>query len=169
MAMPVPRSERPEMADYGVPDSVGGALPWEWASERLIRNRNYWVVTADAAGRPAAMPVWGVWDDDGFMFSCSPNSRKARNLAGNPHAVVMADDTVEVVSVEGVATLIDDAEERFAVAAVYAAKYEDDPEKRAEMVGFISSHAMYRLVPQRAFGIIEREEEFASKATRWVW
>jgi nitroimidazol reductase NimA-like FMN-containing flavoprotein (pyridoxamine 5'-phosphate oxidase superfamily) len=157
------------MADYGVPSEASGALPWSWASERLIRNRNYWVVTADASGQPAAMPVWGVWDADGFVFSCSPNARKARNLAANPHAVVMVDDTVEVVSVEGVVTPIVDTDERLAAAAVYAAKYEPDPVKQAEMIGFVSSHAMFRFTPVRGYGIIEREEEFASKATRWVW
>ena len=33
-----------------------------------------WVVTASAAGRPHALPVWGVWDDDvpGFAWSCAP-------------------------------------------------------------------------------------------------
>jgi nitroimidazol reductase NimA-like FMN-containing flavoprotein (pyridoxamine 5'-phosphate oxidase superfamily) len=155
------------MSDYGVPVDAEGALPWEWARERLTRNRNYWVVTVDAAGRPAAMPVWGVWDDDGFMFSCSPNARKARNLAANPQAVVMVDDTVEVVSVEGtVAPMVADRE---AAATAYAAKYEPDAVKADAMVGFVMSHAMFRFTPVRAYAIIEREEEFASKATRWVW
>jgi nitroimidazol reductase NimA-like FMN-containing flavoprotein (pyridoxamine 5'-phosphate oxidase superfamily) len=167
MAMPLPRSERPEMADYGVSADPEGALPWEWASERLVRNRNYWVVTADAAGVPAAMPVWGVWDDNGFMFSCSPNARKARNLAANPHAVVMVDDTVEVVSVEGTVTPM--LEGRDVAAVAYATKYEPDAVKAEAMVGFVLSHAMFRFTPVRAYAIIEREEEFASKATRWVW
>jgi hypothetical protein len=167
MSMPTPRSERPRMSDYGVPTDADGALAWEWARERLVRNRNYWVVTVDAAGRPAAMPVWGVWDDEGLVFSCSPNARKARNLALNPHAVVMADDTVEVVSVEGTVTPL--AEGREPAARAYAAKYEPDPVKAEAMVGFVLSHAMFRFTPTRAYGIIEREEEFATKATRWVW
>jgi Pyridoxamine 5'-phosphate oxidase len=155
------------MADYGVPAEAEGALPWQWARARLVRSRNYWVVTVDAFGRPAATPVWGVWDDDGFVFSCSPNARKARNLAVNPHAVVMADDTVEVVSVEGtVAALVGGRE---TVAAAYAAKYEPDPVKAEVMVRFVLSHAMFRLAPARGYGIIEREDEFATKATRWVW
>jgi hypothetical protein len=155
------------MADYGVPADADGALPWEWARERLVRNRNYWVVTADAAGRPAAMPVWGVWDDHGFVFSCSPNARKARNLAVNRHAVVMAEDTVEVVSVEGTVAPLTQGREM--LAAAYAAKYEPDPVKAEAMVGLVLSHAMFRLTPARGYGIIEREEEFATKATRWVW
>jgi hypothetical protein len=162
-----PRVERPDMRDYGVPESSDGALPWAWANERLAKSRNYWVVTADATGRPHAMPVWGVWDGASFVFSCSPNARKARNLAVNPHAVVMADDTVEVVSVEGIVAPL--MEGRTEAATAYAHKYEPDPVKQAEMIGFVQSHTMYRFTPTRAFGIIEREDEFATKATRWVW
>ena len=57
------------------------------------------------------MPLWGVRYPvplDRFMFSGSPNSRKARNIAENPNVVVMVDDTVECVSVEGVARVIAD-------------------------------------------------------------
>jgi hypothetical protein len=58
--------------------------------------------------------------------------------------------------------------------STYAAKYVD-PElpdgaaKRAEMEGFVSSHAIWQVTPTRAYAIIEREEDFAAKATRWVW
>ena len=155
------------MASYGVPEGPEGLLPWSWAHERLARSRNYWVVTADATGRPHAMPVWGVWDDDGFAFSCAPDSRKARNMAANPKIVVTADDTVEVVSVEGSVEVMGGGHTTF--ADTYAAKYEPDEAKREAMAGFVLSHAIYRVTPERAFGIIEREEEFAQRATRWVW
>ena len=49
------------MSDYGVPADLDGTLPWVWAEQRLTGNRNYRVVTASAAGRPHALPVWGVW------------------------------------------------------------------------------------------------------------
>ena len=70
--MTAPRAERPDMQDYGVPRDLADVLPWSWAEERLLANRNYWVITASAAGRPAAMPVWGVWlpDSSTFAFSC---------------------------------------------------------------------------------------------------
>ena len=164
------------MADYGVPADPDGALPWSWAEERLVANKNYWVVTASAAGRPHAMPVWGAWvpDPDRFWFSCSPNARKLRNVRANPQCVVMVDDTVECVSVEGRARLVDAADdaERAAVDRVvdaYVTKYWDDPSDHDEMEAFLRGHALIEVTPERAFGIIEREEEFASKATRWRW
>lgn len=157
------------MAEYGVPDTIDGVLPWSWAEERLVANRNYWVVTADASGRPHAMPVWGVWLDDGLVFSCATSARKARNISANPRVVITVDDTVEVVSVEGTAATVDDASTRQRVGEIYAAKYEPDPTKQEEMIGFVTGHGMFRVTPERAFGIIEREEDFAARATRWVW
>lgn len=162
------------MADYGVPADPAGALPWTWAQQRLVDNRNYWVVTASASARPHAMPVWGVWlpEGDRFWFSCSPRARKARNVAENPLCVVAVDDTVECVSVEGRARIADVAGDTAAIdraVAAYVAKYCDDPAGRPEMEAFVRGHAIVEVTPDRAFGIIEREDEFASRATRWRW
>lgn len=160
------------MADYGVPADPEGLLPWSWAEERLVANRNYWVVTASAAGRPHAMPVWGVWmvDTERFWFSCGPRSRKARNVAENPQCVVTVDDTVECVSVEGVARVVDQTTPGVdEMVAAYLAKYWADESLHAEMEAFIRRHLIVELTPDRAFGIIERDEEFSQRATRWVW
>jgi general stress protein 26 len=162
------------MSDYGVPDDADGALPWKWAEQRLLTNRNYWVVTASASGRPHAMPVWGVWlpDTERFWFSCSPNARKARNIAANPQCAVAVDDTVECVSLEGTARLADPAGDAAAIDAMIAAyitKYWEDPAVHTEMEVFLRSHAIFEVSPDRAFGIIEREDEFSQRATRWRW
>lgn len=168
--MTTPRSERPAMADYGVPSDTDGVLPWSWAEERLVASRNLWVVTASPEGRPHAMPVWGVWvaDSGTCVFSCSPNSRKARNLTANPRATVAVDDTVEVVVVEGTARAVAPATVDAALDA-YVNKYWETEAERTEGKAFVSSHEVWELTPERAFGIIEREEEFAERATRWVW
>ena len=156
------------MATYGVPTDLAAALPWSWADERLARSRNYWVVTVDPASRPHATPVWGLWlsEPEQFWFSCAPDALKARNLARNPNVVVMVDDTVEVVSVEGTASpLVADR----SMATKYADKYEPDPVKHAQMIDFVMKHAGFLVQPRKAISIIEREQEFAERATRWVW
>ncbi len=158
------------MPGYGVPDDDDGVLPWSWAEARLIRSRNYWLVTVSRRGRPHAMPVWGVWlaDLDRFAFSCAPGSRKARNLAENAHVVVAADDTVETVSLEGrAATATDD--EGDAMVAAFVAKYEEDDAARAALAAFIRAARIFVVTPERAFGIIERPAEFSTRATRWTW
>ncbi len=160
------------MGAYGVPDTLDGALPWVWAQQRLAKCRNYWIVTASADARPHAMPTWGIWleDRERFFFSCAPSSRKHRNLLANPQIVVAADDTVECVSLEGIAGVCDptSTEVRDFVTR-WATKYEPDDEKRVAMIEFVFQNALWLVTPQRAFGIIEREAEFGPTATRWVW
>jgi nitroimidazol reductase NimA-like FMN-containing flavoprotein (pyridoxamine 5'-phosphate oxidase superfamily) len=155
------------MPEYGVDTPDWQALPWEWAAERLVANRNYWVVTVSGAGRPHALPVWGVWDDDEhrFAFSCGPSSRKARNITANAAVVITNSDTVECVSVEGVAAVVpDDDERRERWIARYVEKYEPRSEAMAE---FVRGHLVIEVEPDRAFGIVEREDEFSTRATRW--
>ena len=164
-----PRAERPHMPDYGVDTPEWSPLPWSWATERLVANRNFWVVTVSPAGRPHALPVWGVWDPDQprFAFSCSPRSRKARNLAANPQVVLMTESTVECLSVEGRARTVDEGDRQERWIARYLDKYR--PLAAELSADFIRAHLMVEVEPERAFAIIEREEEFATRATRWVW
>ena len=158
------------MAAYGVTDDLDGVLPWSWADTRLSSSRNFWIVTASIKARPHALPVWGVWMSalERFAFSCAPQSRKARNLTENPQIVVTIDDTVECVSLEGRASAISGAEADPFVDA-YARKYEDDPVKQTALGDFMRENRIFEVTPERAFGIIEREDEFAQRATRWVW
>jgi PPOX class probable F420-dependent enzyme len=164
-----PRAERPWMPDYGVDSPGWEALPWAWAAERLAANKNFWVVTVSGDGRPHALPVWGVWDNDEgrFAFSCSPRARKARNLAANPRAVVMTDDTVECLSVEGRAEPVRDEVRREQWIERYLARYRPiSPDISAD---FLRQHLMMEFVPERAFAVIEREDEFSTRATRWTF
>lgn len=156
------------MSSYGVPDDPDGLLPWAWAEERLVANRNYWVVTVDALHRPHAMPVWGVWmiDTERFWFSAAPDAFKVRNIESNPHVVVATADTVEVVSVEGTAELRTDDE---GAAAAWGEKYGTSSEEQAELAAFFPQGAMICVTPVKAFGLIETPEDFGPRATRWVW
>lgn len=158
------------MPGYGVPDDPDGLLPWSWAEERLVACRNYFVVTADASGRPHVMPTWGVWSTERsvFWFSGSARSRKARNLARNPRMAVAIDDSVEVVSVEGIGGPLAEPD-RTAMAETFAAKYEPDPEARPAMAEFVAANAIFAMTPERAFGMIETPEDFARRATKWLW
>ena len=158
------------MPDYGVNGSTTWQpLPWSWAAERLVPARNYWVVTVSGAGRPHALPVWGVWDDGEhrFAFSCGPNARKARNLAANDRVVVMTEDTVECVSVEGRAQPVEDPARVDGWVDRYLAKYQ--PLSAGLSGDFLRANLLVEVEPEKAFAIIEREEEFADRATRWVF
>ncbi|WP_127784343.1 pyridoxamine 5'-phosphate oxidase family protein [Rhodococcus sp. X156] len=165
MAEPV--AEMPYMPDYGVQAQGWRPLPWSWAAERLGAGRSYWVVTVSGAGAPHALPVWGVWDDDEqrFAFSCGPRSRKARNLAANPRVAVALDDTVECLSLQGSAEVVTDDARRQEWARRYVGKYQ--PLFADLDAAFVLAHLVVEVTPARAVAVIEREEDFASRPTRW--
>ena len=168
--MSEPRAEAPAMKDYGVGGPNWRPLPWSWAAERLDANRNFWVVTATADGRPHALPVWGVWHDGDhrFVFSCGPSSRKARDLATNPQVAFMVDDTVECVSVEGLARVVEAGDpDREAWIERYMTKYR--PMSAELSAEFVRSNLIVEVRPRRAFAVIERDDEFADRATRWTF
>lgn len=157
------------MPDYGVDAPSWTPLPWSWAVERLLANRNFWVVTASADGRPHALPAWGAWDDgeNRFAFSCGPRSRKARDLSTNPNAAIMTESTVECLSLEGHAAPVHDTGHQDLWIERYLAKYR--PMSADLSAEFIRQNVIVEFVPERAFGVIEREDEFATRATRWVF
>lgn len=157
------------MSDYGVTAETWEPLPWSWAAERLTGNRNFWLVTVSGEGRPHALPVWGVWDDGDhrFVFSCAAGSTKAANLAENPRVVVMVDDTVECVSVEGRATRLTDEARLDTWVERYLHKYRPiSPDLDGD---FIRGGAVFEVTPDRVLSVIEREDEFATRPTRWTF
>jgi hypothetical protein len=158
------------MKEYGVPEDLEGVLPWSWAEERLLASKNLWVVTASAAARPHAMPVWGVWlpEPSTALFSCAPSSRKAANLKANPQVTVAVDHTVEVVTVEGTARFVRPDEVDAGIDA-YVRKYHEDEDAWAGAKQFLGENLIVEVVPERAFGIIEDEVDFSQRATKWVW
>jgi len=146
------------MPGYGLPKGTKGLLPWKWAEQRLQRSRQYWISTTRRDGAPHTMVIWGLWLDGRFYFSTGTESRKARNLASNPHCVICNDNAAEAVILEGVAKIqaIDPAfRKRF--NQLYEKKYKFD------MAEF--SDPIYAVTPSVAFGMYEKK--FQGTATRW--
>jgi hypothetical protein len=153
-----PSATRPRFAEgYGISPDPDGMLPWSWASERLQAGRSFWVATTRPDGRPHAMPVWGVWLDGAVVFGAAPTSRKARNLARNPSAVVHLESGDEVVILEGEIEPVAPDEH---VADAYHAKYDWRPEVDADDKG-----GWYRLRPTIAYAW--REHDYPRSATRF--
>lgn len=124
--MSVPQSDRPIIPDgYGVPETAKGLLPWSHVEERLVAARNYWINTANTAGRPHATPVWGVWVNGALYFDGSPETRRSRDIAVNPAVAVHLESGDDVVILEGTARDIGAPPRELAeaVSAAYCAKY----------------------------------------------
>jgi pyridoxamine 5'-phosphate oxidase-like protein len=161
----MPIAEKPYMPEYGVGGNDWRPLPWSWAAERLAAYRSFWVVTSSLAARPHAMPVWGVWDDRTFRFgfSCGQLTRKAYNIRANPQVVVTGADVVEAISIEGIASEVTDGASLENWVAQYIAKYGTE----APEADFFRQYAFFEVAAEIAFGVIEREPEFSTRATRW--
>ena len=157
-----PNASRPDMPGYGILEMNAGRglLPWSWATERLAKARNYWLASTRPDGRPHAMPVWGVWFDQQFYFSTGLQSRKARNLAANPHCVVGIELADEAISMEGIVNRVTDAVAIQHFVEVYSPKYGWD------MTGF--AEPLYVVRPTVVFAFMSGTGEFTGSATRWV-
>jgi nitroimidazol reductase NimA-like FMN-containing flavoprotein (pyridoxamine 5'-phosphate oxidase superfamily) len=108
------------------------------------------------------MPVWGVWLGDRFVFSTSPESRKARNLRDNPYASVHLEDGNVVIVIEGRVEELRDTTELSAFLAAYNPKYDWNftPDQVAQGV--------FAVRPHTAFAWLGGEgEAFGGTATRW--
>jgi PPOX class probable F420-dependent enzyme len=156
------------MPGYGIAGAGDGTglLPWSWAEEKLRTSRNYWVSTVCPDGRPHSMPVWGVWDAvaASLWFSCSVQSRKARNLAAEPRCVVAIEDATDPVVVDGTAEIVTD---RAAIGWFLGAmnqKYETGlPDDFLDP----AVNASVRIRPRSAFGLLH--EDFTGSPTHWTF
>ncbi len=126
-SLAVPVASRPHFdPGYGISTAEEGMLGWDWAEERLVAARNYWITTTRADGRPHAAPVWGVWLEGALLFGTNPRSVKGRNLARDPRVVAHLESGDEVVIVEGAVALMSDAPRLRELERVYGAKYAFD-------------------------------------------
>jgi hypothetical protein len=157
-----PAASRPHMPGYGLKDANSGTglLPWSWALERLTKSHNYWIATTRPDGRPHIMIVWGLWFNDAFSFSTGRDSRKARNLAANPHCVLCTENAAEAVILEGAVEelpVLRDPPMLKSYILAYKKKYD------YQMDG--SEGNFYAVRPRVVFGLLEKD--FLGATTRW--
>jgi hypothetical protein len=145
---------------YGVKGVPGARLPWATVHTWLVAARTYWVVTTRADGRPHAVPVWGLWLDDGLYFSTGATTATARNVAANPQALAHLDSGDRAVIVEGTASPVDDRPALVAFAAEYTPKYEYpiDPDALPGPV--------YAIRPAKVLSW-DAKDSLGGTATRW--
>ena len=160
-----PKASHPYWPDALEKSSQGTAAlkPWSWALERLEKSHNYWIATTRPSGRPHLMIVWGIWWQDAFWFSTGPRTRKAKNIAADPHVVIGTEKADETVILEGLAEETKDRSFWKQLAQIYNAKYGGDVGPLLESSG----GSVYRVKPQLAFAQDEHAENFNDSVTRW--
>ena len=160
-----PRASRPFWPDAlsKLSEDTSTLKPWSWALERLEKSHNYWILTTRPDRRPHLMVIWGIWWQDAFWFSTGPRTRKAKNIAAQPHVVIGTEDADEAIILEGTAEEITDRSVWKQLAKIYNAKYGGD----VEPLLMTSDGCVFRVQPQVAFAQDEHAENFADAVTRW--
>jgi len=158
MTKRAPKSSRPHMPGYGLPEDNKELLPWKWADQRLTKSHNYWISTVRPDGRPHTMVVWGLWLANVFYFSTGRDSRKSHNLKANPNCVVCNELAQEAVIVEGVAREVREAALRKRFFRLYERKYDFD-------MSPYQQEPIWAVRPVKVFAFHERLT--LNRATRW--
>ncbi|HKV62457.1 MAG TPA: pyridoxamine 5'-phosphate oxidase family protein [Candidatus Acidoferrum sp.] len=160
-----PKASHPHWPDaiQSAPKDPSALKPWHWALERLEKSHNYWISTTRPGGRPHLMLVWGVWWQEALWFSTGPRTRKAKNIAADPHVVIGTEKADEAVILEGTAEEIKDRLVWKQLAQIYNSKYGGD----VEPLLMASDGCVFCVTPQIAFGQDEHSENFSESVTRW--
>lgn len=145
---------------YRFSTSPNGMLDWSWARERLTSSHNYVIVTVRPDGRPHAMGMHGLWFEDAYYFGTDPATRKAKNLAANPHCILINEKLDELVIVEGVAETVEYSQLPQGLSDASKSKYgwPLDPRKGARV---------YKLMPRVVFAF--PLQQIATAVTKWVF
>ena len=94
-------------AEYGIPKTTTGLLPWSHVDGRLAAAKVYWIATSGPGGVPRVRPLDGLWLDGVLYVGGSPETRWARDIEDNQQVAVHLDDGQDVVILEGVAELLE--------------------------------------------------------------
>jgi PPOX class probable F420-dependent enzyme len=58
------------------------------AERRLGEEEISWLTTVRSDGQPQSVPVWFLWDGEGFLVYSQPGRQKLKNIARNPRVDV---------------------------------------------------------------------------------
>ena len=143
---------------YGIPKTMKGSLPWDWARDRLTDSHNYLIITVRPDLRPHTMVVWGIWLENAYYFSTGAKTRKAKNLATNSNCIVCNENVAEAVIVEGRARQLTVSEIPETAFSLYLKKYgwKLDPEMGP----------VFKVMSRVVFAMPEKL--FPAGATRWL-
>jgi hypothetical protein len=104
-------------------NAILDVTPWDVVGPLMERAQQYWLATVDPQGHPHVVPLFGIWADGMMHFTAGPATRKARDLAQNPHCVITVTIENYDLMMEGTATKIRDAATLQRLADLYHAKY----------------------------------------------
>jgi len=108
------------------PEGTAGLKPW--SGPRAPREIPQLLDCHHAARPPASHAGLGIWWQDAFWFSTGPRTRKAKNIAADPHVVIGTEKADEAVILEGLGEEIKDRSVWKQLVQIYNTKYGGDVE-----------------------------------------
>jgi PPOX class probable F420-dependent enzyme len=158
----IPWTRVRERLDAGIPQAPGSGGP---------DRHTCWLATVRPDGTPHVMPLGVLWVDGAFYFNAGPSTRKARNLARDPHCVItVATHDFDLV-VEGEAVKVTDDAKLRRIAEVFAAQGWQATVRDGALYAEYSAPSagpppweVYEVTPKRVFGLGTAEPY---GATRW--
>jgi len=120
------------------------------ALERLERDIDVWVATADAGGEPCLVPLTFWWDGEAVWLSTRDTNPTGRNLCASGRVRLSFGPTRDVVLVHGTARMLTRDELPAEVGDAFAAKGGWDPREDHH------SYVFFRVAPQlvQAWGTV---------------
>ena len=123
------------------------------AERRLREEEVAWMTTVRADGQPQSVPVWFLWDGEGFLIYSQENRQKLRNIGRNPRVGLNLNSNAtggDVVRLEGTAEIVEDAPPADEVEA-YVEKYRDSIARIGfDVDGFARAYSVaVRVTPTR--------------------
>ncbi|KYK13968.1 pyridoxamine 5'-phosphate oxidase family protein [Streptomyces rochei] len=109
--------------------------------DRLERELDIWVATADPDGVPCMVPLWFVWHGDAVWLCTRAANPTGRNLRDGGRARLALGHTRDVVLIDGEAEVFGLREAPAGAAEAFAAKTGWDPR------GDGASYAWFRVRP----------------------
>jgi len=163
-------TKSPKLNRIGVPfdmkpEDEGILIPWSEASQKLNESIVYWVCSVSPAGKPLAVPVWGVWQEETFYIRANPYTRTRQNIDENSNIVVHLESGEDAVIFDAIAEKIVDEDQRAAISQAFDEKYQFSQ----------PSAVFYQAKPitamcQLCHGIGEiAANEYRASATKYSW
>jgi PPOX class probable F420-dependent enzyme len=123
------------------------------AEARLMEEEITWMTTVRSDGQPQTVPVWFLWDDDGFLIYSQPNRQKLKNISRNPHVGLNLNSNEQgndAVRLEGTASIDEDAPLSSEIAP-YVEKYRESIARIGyDVEGFARAYSVaVRVRPER--------------------
>jgi hypothetical protein len=110
---------------------------------RLERERDIWVASADADGVPHLVPLWFVWHGQAVWLSTRATNPTGRNLRDGGRTRLALADTQDVVLIDGAVRAFAAHEVAESAAGTFGKKYGWDPRKED------ASYAFFEVRPRR--------------------